>query len=367
MFANGMPMQDRVNSILIPAKSLVFLVGDCSSAGSVDQTIKNDLEHPICINPSVDVLGRVIVRKLQRTNKQMYYFSDKKCAGLMHESNLHRDVNFCDTQFGSEGRLDPILPKATTYIDDLTYEPISDTAIESLLEIHSSESPIDKAEDEDEDVQCSTISATVALNAAEVMSNLELQTGYPTQLTSLLASNGIMTPLFSSGILVYSIVVDGKISSIQFKATAAASSATILVQGVKALSGVNTAAIPLTMGNQTIAIVVKESGDATEYRIQIMRASMCPIQGKMFQLAGKQMCCFGKCDPGSEARTADLICALDETVTVYPLCPSLQKPVISMAERVHSVLVPPQSTLLMRIQKRCGSSLGSSISGTGLV
>lgn len=92
-------------------------------------------------------------------------------------------------------------------------------------------------------------------------------------LSSLVLSSGALTPAFVSSTLTYSQQVDFNTDSITVTPTAADSTATITVNGVRVTSGQASGSIHLAVGSNTINVVVTPIyGAAVTYTVTVNRA-----------------------------------------------------------------------------------------------
>ena len=93
-------------------------------------------------------------------------------------------------------------------------------------------------------------------------------------LSNLAISFGTLSPVFSSGTLSYTASVSHSVSSVTVTPTASEAHATITVNGTIVASGVASASIPLSAGNNTITIETTAQDTTTlSYVITISRAS----------------------------------------------------------------------------------------------
>lgn len=75
-------------------------------------------------------------------------------------------------------------------------------------------------------------------------------------LSNLTISEGALTPSFSSGVIAYADTVSGTVNGISLTPTADDANATITVNGVSVASGTASGFIPLTIGSNTIDVIV---------------------------------------------------------------------------------------------------------------
>jgi gliding motility-associated-like protein len=94
-------------------------------------------------------------------------------------------------------------------------------------------------------------------------------------LSSLAISSGSLSPIFASGTLSYTATVANAITSITFTPAVAEPNATIKINGVTATSGSASAAIPLTVGANTIPIVVTaQNGSINTYTVIVTKLGL---------------------------------------------------------------------------------------------
>jgi len=84
-----------------------------------------------------------------------------------------------------------------------------------------------------------------------------------TSLTNLAVGNGTLSPSFATATTSYSVTEPYTTTSITVTPTAAGGTASILVNGVSVTSGTASAAIPLSVGANTIGITVTDNGGTT--------------------------------------------------------------------------------------------------------
>ena len=106
---------------------------------------------------------------------------------------------------------------------------------------------------------------TITVNRAAASSNADLST--------LIVSQGTLTPAFASGTITYTDSVANSAASITVTPTAAGTGATITVNGDSVANGTASQAIPLTVGSNTINVVVTaQDGTTTNtYTITVTR------------------------------------------------------------------------------------------------
>jgi formylglycine-generating enzyme required for sulfatase activity len=108
-------------------------------------------------------------------------------------------------------------------------------------------------------------SHSMALAAAPISSNAAL--------AGLSISAGSLSPSFAAGNRSYSVSVANAVASIQVTPTAMDATALVTVQGTELASGAASAAIPLTVGSNVIAVVVTaQNGSAVTTQITVTRA-----------------------------------------------------------------------------------------------
>lgn len=93
-------------------------------------------------------------------------------------------------------------------------------------------------------------------------------------LSSLALSSGTLSPVFDAATTSYTTSVVNAVSSIQVTPTVADSLATVTVNGTSATSGSASGSINLSVGSNTVTVVVTAQSGATKtYTVQITRAS----------------------------------------------------------------------------------------------
>jgi gliding motility-associated-like protein len=93
-------------------------------------------------------------------------------------------------------------------------------------------------------------------------------------LVNLTVSQGTLTPVFASGTLNYTDTVANTVTSVSVTPTVTDTTATVTVNGVPVTSGTASGAIPLTVGPNTITVVVTaQDGITTDtYTVTVIRA-----------------------------------------------------------------------------------------------
>lgn len=102
--------------------------------------------------------------------------------------------------------------------------------------------------------------------------SMPLTTGSPnSKLSSLTVGAYALTPAFSRDTLTYQLVVENAVSSVPVSAAAYDSTASVTVNGTALASG-GSVAVPLSVGNNTVKVVVTaQSGASREYDVTIAR------------------------------------------------------------------------------------------------
>jgi gliding motility-associated-like protein len=94
-------------------------------------------------------------------------------------------------------------------------------------------------------------------------------------LANLVPSLGVLSPAFAASTTSYTIGLANSHTSITFKPTTADATATVTVNGAAVASGTNSAAIPLSVGNNVISTVVTAQDGITKvtYKVTVNRAA----------------------------------------------------------------------------------------------
>ncbi|PKE29589.1 autotransporter domain-containing protein [Rahnella sp. AA] len=100
-------------------------------------------------------------------------------------------------------------------------------------------------------------------------------------LSALSASQGSLSPAFSSGTSSYNVVVANSVTRISLTPTTRNNTATVTVNGVSVTSGSASGAVALSEGNNTLSVVVT-AGDGTTtsaYTVVVQRSGLAPVAG----------------------------------------------------------------------------------------
>jgi len=92
-------------------------------------------------------------------------------------------------------------------------------------------------------------------------------------LSALKLSSGVLAPVFAPATASYTAIVTNATSTITVTPTAGDGAATIKVNGTAVVSGTASAAIPLTVGQNTITTVVTDGSATLTYTVTITRAA----------------------------------------------------------------------------------------------
>ncbi|MZP29547.1 hypothetical protein GTO91_07490 [Heliobacterium undosum] len=120
-----------------------------------------------------------------------------------------------------------------------------------------------------------THSATVrvtANNMTAVTFTVTQVVNHNVDLSGLSLSNGTLSPVFSRSVIDYDVSVANNVQEVTVTPTAAHQDATIKVNGVSVASGVPSSPIQLTVGNNTIRVVVSAQNDSKTYTVTVARA-----------------------------------------------------------------------------------------------
>jgi hypothetical protein len=145
-----------------------------------------------------------------------------------------------------------------------------------------------------------------------------------TNLTNLVLSSGTLTPNFDANTTSYTAQVASNVSTISVTMTTANSSSTITVNGQAVSSGVGSQPIGLSVGANTITIVVTAKDDKTTktYTVVITR-SAAPIVTYNADLAGIILSTGSSLSPSFTASTTSYTAQVDNSVTSLTITPTV--------------------------------------------
>lgn len=124
------------------------------------------------------------------------------------------------------------------------------------------------------------------------------------RLSSLSTSLPGYPAVFDPDTLSYPISVSGSTSSIEVTAVPMDEQASFTVQGVIGQAGVPSAAIPLSFGQNTVAIVVTaQDSSSRTYALEIVREIPASVAIQSFEAIGA--CCTGPVEPGQTLYTVN--------------------------------------------------------------
>ncbi|MFN7782312.1 MAG: lectin-like domain-containing protein [Lysobacterales bacterium] len=107
--------------------------------------------------------------------------------------------------------------------------------------------------------------------------NTYVQASSDATLSSLVTSQGSLSPAFSSGVFSYTVNVANAVSSITVTPTVSNAAASVSVNGVAVTSGTASGQIALNVGNNTITVLgVAENGSTQPYTLTVVRAPGAP-------------------------------------------------------------------------------------------
>ncbi len=125
-----------------------------------------------------------------------------------------------------------------------------------------------------EAVTIKSIAVKAGFDNSDVMSERYTILSNVANLSALSVSNGILNPAFNSGTISYTVNVENQVSSITVSPTAADENATITVNGNSVTSGQQLGSIGLSVGSNTIKVVVTaEDNTIKTYTITVTRAA----------------------------------------------------------------------------------------------
>ncbi|WP_256762069.1 S-layer homology domain-containing protein [Cohnella sp. WQ 127256] len=125
-----------------------------------------------------------------------------------------------------------------------------------------------------EAVTIKAIAVKAGFDNSDVMSERYTILSNVANLSALSVSNGILNPAFNSGTISYTVNVENQVSSITVSPTAADENATITVNGNTVTSGQQLGSIGLSVGSNTITVVVTALDNTIKtYTITVTRAA----------------------------------------------------------------------------------------------
>ena len=118
-----------------------------------------------------------------------------------------------------------------------------------------------------------TLTLTGDYTIAYSSANLTITPSTNATLTSLVISNGVLSPVFNAATTSYSMTVANAVSSVTLTPTPAILASTILVNGTLLPGGTQSGPIPIALGNNTITIVVTAQDGTTvkTYTVNVTR------------------------------------------------------------------------------------------------
>ncbi|WCN39674.1 cadherin-like beta sandwich domain-containing protein [Aneurinibacillus uraniidurans] len=140
-------------------------------------------------------------------------------------------------------------------------------------------------------------------------------------LSSLLLSAGTLSPSFSSSTTSYTASVSNATTSLKVTPTVADAYATVTVNGASVTSGTASSSIPLTVGSNTITVVVTaQDGSTTKsYTISVTRAAPLSTNADLSDLVLSQ----GTLSPAFSSGTTSYTTSVGNEVTSLTVTPTV--------------------------------------------
>ena len=159
-----------------------------------------------------------------------------------------------------------------------------------------------------------TYSVVVARIAAVLSSNANL--------SGLSLSTGTLSPTFASQTTGYTALVANSVSSITVTPTAADSTATITVNGVKVSSGAASQSINLSVGANTITIVVTAQNGTTKMTYAVVVSRLAPVLSSNDYLAGLSLSTGSALSPTFTSKTTGYTAQVVYAITSITVTPT---------------------------------------------
>ncbi|NRF93310.1 cadherin-like beta sandwich domain-containing protein [Paenibacillus frigoriresistens] len=184
------------------------------------------------------------------------------------------------------------------------------------------------------------------------------------KLSNLTTSAGTLTPLFASGTTLYNQSVSNSVYSVSVTASVYELNATLKIGGVPSPSGVPSAAIPLQVGNNTIAVEVTAQDGVSKghYTITVTREGS--NNAKLSDLttnAGALTPLFADGTTAYSQTVANSIYSLSVTASVYEPNATLKIGGVPMPSGVPSAAIPLQvgnNTIVVEVTAQDGTTTG---------
>ncbi|HNK58888.1 MAG TPA: DUF1554 domain-containing protein [Leptospiraceae bacterium] len=195
-----------------------------------------------------------------------------KILGLF--SLVNREVTISYNLGGTVSGLQGTLILQNNMMDRITIEANGNFTFTNLYPTNSNYSVTVFSQPSSQTCSITNGSGTILSSS---ISNISVRCGNTiSSLSSLTISSGTITPSFSSSLYSYSFSVLNSASSITITPTATDASATITVNGSSVLSGSSSSPISLSVGSNTISIVVKASDGITTstYTLTVIRSTL---------------------------------------------------------------------------------------------
>ncbi|WCN37300.1 cadherin-like beta sandwich domain-containing protein [Aneurinibacillus uraniidurans] len=139
-------------------------------------------------------------------------------------------------------------------------------------------------------------------------------------LSNLVFSQGTLSPAFSSGTTSYTVSVGNSVTSLTVTPTLSDSNATITVNGTAVTNGTASGGIALTVGSNTITVVVTaQDGTTKTYTITVTRAAALSTNADLSNLVFSQ----GTLSPAFSSGTTSYTASVGNSVTSLTVTPTL--------------------------------------------
>ncbi len=140
-----------------------------------------------------------------------------------------------------------------------------------------------------------------------------------TTLTSLVLGAGSLTPTFASGTTSYTASVSYSVASTTVTPTVTQPSSSVTVNGSTVVSGAASAAIPLTVGTNTVTVIVTAQNAATRtYTVTVTRSAASTIA-----TLSNLVVSAGSLSPSFSSSTTSYTSSVADTVTSTTVTPTV--------------------------------------------
>ncbi|CAG7650793.1 hypothetical protein PAESOLCIP111_06177 [Paenibacillus solanacearum] len=164
------------------------------------------------------------------------------------------------------------------------------------------------------------------------------------ELSSLATSAGQLTPAFARGTTAYAQTVANSVYSVSVTASVYEPNATIKIGGVPAANGVSSAAIPLQVGPNAIAVdVTAQDGTTGRYTITVTRALSGNAElSSLATSAGQLTPVFSRGTTAYTQTVANSVYSVSVTASVYEPNATMKIDGVPAANDVSSAAIPLQ-------------------------